>query len=278
MILPFRDDNPIHSTPYLTYSIIGLCVLIFLYQSGLGEQARQFIFTYGFMPGNFFNGMPRTGVEEIAPSLTLITSMFLHGDFMHLAGNMLYLWIFADNIEHILGRTRFAIFYLLCGVAAALSHGLLTPESMVPMVGASGAISGITGAYLLIYPKANIRILFFFYFFWRVFNVPAWVVLGMWFLFQFFGAAAAPADGPGVAFWAHIGGFLAGMLLIKPFLPKGETLFHAPHSRPWEMKSITPKPEQQSIARQHQILQSAQRRRGTWRHIGSNKTPKGPWE
>lgn len=228
MIFPFRDDNPVHETPYLTYGIIGLCVLVFIYQAGLPEQAlHDFITQHGFVPGRFFT----TPGDE---SFTLLSSMFMHGDIMHLAGNMLYLWIFADNVEVAMGRARFILFYLLCGLAAALSHGALIPDSTIPMVGASGAISGVLGAYLLLYPKANVRVFVALYFYWQAINVPAWVVLGLWFLMQFIGAAGSPADGPGVAFWAHIGGFVAGMALVRFFLRKNEHLFHGRHSRPWQ--------------------------------------------
>ena len=233
MFFPYRDDNPPHSPPYLTYGIIGICVAVFLYQLGLSpEEERAFITTYGFQPAAFFGDAPK----DFSPILALFTSMFMHGGFMHLAGNMLYLWIFADNIECVMGRGRFAAFYLLTGIAAALSHGLLDPASTIPMVGASGAISGVLGAYLLVFPKANVKVLVTLGII-TVLTIPAWVVLGGWFLMQFMGLAD---NGSNVAFWAHIGGFVAGMALVKFFLKPTETLFHRRETPPWRGHKVTP--------------------------------------
>jgi membrane associated rhomboid family serine protease len=233
MFFPYRDDNPPHSPPYLTYGIIGICVAVFLYQLGLSpEEERAFIMTYGFQPGAFFDGQDKA----FSPVLSLFTSMFMHGGFMHLAGNMLYLWIFADNIECAMGRGRFVAFYLLTGIAAALSHAALDTSSMIPMVGASGAISGVLGAYLLIFPKANIKV-FIMMLIITVVTVPAWIVLGGWFVMQFMGLAGGESN---VAFWAHIGGFVAGMLLVKFFLKPAETLFHKRETPPWRAHKVTP--------------------------------------
>lgn len=232
MFLPYRDDNPPHRLPLLSYSIIGLCVLVFLYQAGLPEgELMRFVTSYGFQPAAFFGDADK----DFSPTLALITCMFLHGDFMHLAGNMLYLWIFADNVECAMGKIRFAAFYVLTGVVAALTHGALEPSSAIPMVGASGAISGVLGAYLLLYPKANVKVLFGFYLYWRVLHIPAWIVLGGWFALQFFGAANAPAGEAGVAFWAHIGGFVAGLVCVKLFLRSDEHLLHARQHSPWQI-------------------------------------------
>ncbi len=261
MFLPFRDDNPHTITPVISYGLIATCVLVFLYQYGLGEQMRGFVLTYGFIPATLFEGAP----SPIPATATLFTSMFLHGDFMHLAGNMLYLWIFADNLEAVMGRARFIAFYVACGLIAALSHGALIPGSTVPMIGASGAISGVLGGYLLMYPKANVRVLMWFYIFVKVINVPAFVVLGLWFLMQLLSAAGTPGEGAGVAFWAHVGGFVAGMVLIKLFLPRGEHLFHARHSAAWETRTVE---------RQHD---ETRKRKGPWGYQKDPWDKKGPW-
>jgi membrane associated rhomboid family serine protease len=269
VFLPFRDDNPVHETPVVSWALIGICIAVFLYQSGLAPQAmRDFVLTYGFIPASFFEGAARPVQAEIAPSASLFTSMFLHGDFMHLAGNMLYLWIFADNIEAAMGKLRFIMFYVLCGLIAALAHGMLTPGSAIPMIGASGAISGVLGAYLLMYPKANVRVFMWLWIFIRVISVPAGIVLGLWFLMQFLGAANA-GDGPGVAFAAHIGGFVAGMVLVKPFLRRGETLFHERHSMPWETRSVKREDTQFSETR---------KRKGPWGYHQNPWDKKGPWQ
>jgi membrane associated rhomboid family serine protease len=155
---------------------------------------------------------------------------------MHLGGNMLFLWIFGDNIEDSMGHFRFAIFYLICGTAAALTQGFLNTDSEIPMIGASGAISGVLGAYLLLHPKATIKVLLFFGIIFWIAHVPAMVVLGVWFASQLVNAALAPADVPGVAFWAHIGGFVAGMALIPVFKDKYLPLFQAARTKPFELE------------------------------------------
>jgi membrane associated rhomboid family serine protease len=160
----------------------------------------------------------------------------MHGGFLHLGSNMLYLWIFGDNIEDSMGHLRFLVFYVLCGVAAALSQGLLDPASEIPMVGASGAISGVLGAYFLLHPGATVRVLVFFGFFATVAHVPAVIVLGLWFLLQLFSGFATPSDAGGVAFWAHIGGFVGGMVLIPVFKQRRVHLLEKPHHRPFEME------------------------------------------
>jgi membrane associated rhomboid family serine protease len=162
--------------------------------------------------------------------------MFMHGGWMHLGGNMLFLWIFGDNIEDSMGHFRFAVFYLLCGVAAALIQGLLNTDSEIPMIGASGAVSGVLGAYLLLHPRASVKVLLFFGIIFWIANVPAILVLGIWFLGQLVNAALAPSDVPGVAFWAHIGGFVAGMALIPLFKDKYLPLWQAARSKPFELE------------------------------------------
>jgi membrane associated rhomboid family serine protease len=168
----------------------------------------------------------------IPPVMTVFTSMFLHGGWMHLIGNMWYLWIFGDNVEQAMGRARYIVFYLVTGVAASMSHILSNVNSHLPSIGASGAISGVLGAYLLLYPRARVQTLIFLGFFIRVFSIPAGFVLGFWFLLQLLsGSSAGNQDAGGVAFWAHIGGFIAGMLLVPLFKQRNVRLLNAPRYR-----------------------------------------------
>ena len=215
-MIPIRDENPTQGTPYVTLGFIAINVLVYLYQLVLPAQ-EELIFTYryGVVPalltGAFPPPPPLAGFPQ---PLTLITSMFLHGGFFHLAGNMLYLWIFGNNIEDRLGPVRFVAFYLLGGVLAGLAHVLAGPDSQLPMIGASGAIAAVLGAYFLLYPRTNVVVLIWFFFFVQLIRVPAVIVLGAWFLFQVLGSG-----GPGVAWMAHIGGFVVGLVLIRFFLP-----------------------------------------------------------
>ena len=219
-MIPFRDDNPTEITPVVTVTFIVLCVLVFIYEVSLSAEASEaFVYMYGAIPAVVF-GHVRLPQELVSlPAYgTLISSMFLHGGWMHLIGNMLYLWIFGNNIEDVMGHMKFIVFYMLCGVLAALSHALIDPQSNVPMVGASGAISGILGAYLLLYPHARVLVLIPLGFFSRLMYVPAGVVLGLWILMQMLsGGMSLGNEGGGVAFFAHIGGFAAGMVLIGLF-------------------------------------------------------------
>jgi membrane associated rhomboid family serine protease len=216
-MIPLRDDNPVRTTPVLTVALIAACVIVWFWQASLPSRtAEAAVYLLGFIPAVFF-GREELPVTWVPPAATLLTSMFLHGSFMHLAGNMLYLWIFGDNIEDRLGRGRFIAFYLICGAVAAFSQALPAVGSTVPMIGASGAISGVLGAYIVLYPRANVVVALpplVFY----TFRVPALVVLGMWFLGQLLSTlAAAPGEG-GVAFRAHVGGFVAGLVLIRFFV------------------------------------------------------------
>lgn len=219
-MIPFKDDNPTEITPFVTVTFIVICVLVFLYEISLPAQASEiFIYSYGAIPAVVFgNAQLPTELERLPSYGTLISSMFLHGGWMHLIGNMLYLWIFGNNIEDVMGHFKFIVFYIVCGVLAALSHAFIDPQSDVPMVGASGAISGILGAYLLLFPHARVLVLIPLGFFSRLMYVPAGLVLGLWFLMQLLsGGMSFGNQGGGVAFFAHIGGFLAGMLLIGVF-------------------------------------------------------------
>ncbi|MEL6549809.1 MAG: rhomboid family intramembrane serine protease [Pseudomonadota bacterium] len=228
-MFPIRDHNPSERIPYITYGLLIANLAIFLsYLPLFDDEARLFFFfrEYGLVPRAFVAG------EGLGP---LFTSMFLHGGWMHIAGNMLFLWIFGDNMEEAFGHLGFLLFYLASGVAAGLAQVAVDPASLVPMVGASGAIAGVMGGYLLLYPRARVDILLFLIVYIRVFVVPAWLMLGLWFGFQLV-AGVADEGGAGVAYWAHAGGFVAGFLLAIPaFLRMGgsrhwkRTEGHPPH-------------------------------------------------
>ncbi len=215
-MIPLRDDNPTERFPVFTISLIVINVLVFFYQFSLGKESGVFIYNYGMIP--YLVTHPNEIVEGIyfPAELTLFTSMFLHGGFMHLAGNMLYLWIFGNNIEDKLGHIGFLIFYVICGVLAGLAHLITAPNSQIPTVGASGAIAGVLGAYLIKFPRARILTLIWLGFFVRLVYIPAIVVLGFWFIFQLlFGLPTLGVEqGGGVAYFAHIGGFVAGLLFF----------------------------------------------------------------
>jgi|TARA_R110002072_G_scaffold283638_3_gene447250 membrane associated rhomboid family serine protease len=229
-MFPIADDNPTHSSPIVTWFLIAISVAIFAWQTSLPDSVVETVFiTYGAIPANIF-GSPTGAVLPFPPEMTLVSSQFLHGGLMHLGGNMLYLYIFGDNVEAAMGHLRFLAFYLVAGVVAALTHGALAQASGIPMIGASGAISGVLGAYLLLYPHARVRILFlplpipFF----KIFAVPAIIVLGIWFAIQFVSAAYSSPEGGGVAFWAHVGGFVAGMVLLPLFKQRGVPYWQSP--------------------------------------------------
>jgi len=232
-MIPLKDDNPTEITPVVTIGFIVMCVLVFLYEISLPPQMNEaFVYMYGAIPAVVF------GHVQLPPELmslpaygTLISSMFLHGGWMHLIGNMLYLWIFGNNIEDVMGHGKFILFYGICGILAALSHGAIDPESTIPMVGASGAISGVLGAYLLLYPRAQVLVLIPIGFFTQMIHIPAAIVLGLWFVMQVFsGGMSVGHEGGGVAFFAHIGGFIAGMALIGFFKHPHVRFFNKPHS------------------------------------------------
>ena len=227
-MLPLADDNPHGGRPIVTWLLMAACVLVFLWQVSLPERAAQeAVFAFGMIPALVFTDLRLDPELAIVPAwATLVTSMFLHGGFMHLAGNMLYLWIFGDNVEIAMGRVRYIAFYLVCGVAAALAQAMLDTESRIPMIGASGAISGVLGAYLLLFPRANVRVLMFP---WGMVPVPAVVVLGLWFLLQLLDGVSTPGGQGGVAFWAHVGGFVAGMVLLPFFKPAHVPYFARGH-------------------------------------------------
>lgn len=218
-MIPLRDDNPVSSTPYVSYGLIVACALVFAYQLTLSPQASQaFVYAFGVTPALLFDfAQLPASVAQVPAGATLITSMFLHGGILHLLGNLLYMWIFADNVEDRLGPGRFIVFYLLCGLAAALAQSLLEPRSEIPMIGASGAISGVLGAYLVLFPRARVLVAIPLVFILHIARLPAMAVLGLWFAVQLFSSFNSPAGEPGVAFAAHAGGFVAGLVLIFLF-------------------------------------------------------------
>ena len=219
-MIPLRDNIPHRNKPIVTIALLLLNVLVFLYQLSLGTRVASFMMTYGFIPVRFSSSM-----SVAAKFLPLFTSMFLHGGFLHLAGNCLYLWIFADNVEDRLGHFNFLIFYLACGVAASLLHALFNLSSDIPAVGASGAIAGVLGAYFLMFPRARVVTLLPLFIFWQIVEIPAFFFLGFWFIYQFlFGIVTLGSMGAGVAFWAHIGGFIAGILWV--ILLRGGRHYH----------------------------------------------------
>ena len=216
-MIPLRDDIPSAARPITTYLIIAICTAVFLYMLSLGSAPRveAFVFTYGAIPADITG---RAGDNPVRAYPTIISSMFMHGGWFHLIGNMLYLWIFGDNVEDLMGRVGFGIFYLGAGVAATLTHVFLNAGADVPLVGASGAIAGVLGAYLILFPRARILSLVPFGIFTRLMEVPALFFLPIWFLLQFLqGVADIGGTGAGVAWWAHIGGFVAGILLVPIF-------------------------------------------------------------
>ena len=216
-MIPLKDDNPTQGKPIVSYGIIGFCILIFLAQTGLSEtELRDFTYSYGLIP-SVLMGLDQlpNDLYRISPIGTIFTSMFMHGGWMHLIGNMLYLWIFADNIEDDLGTLNFIIFYFVSGVGAAMAQVLMDVNSQIPMIGASGAIGGVLGAYLINYPNARVLVLIPLGFFSQLIKIRALYVLGFWFILQFVNSfLTVSSSGGGVAYAAHIGGFVTGVVLI----------------------------------------------------------------
>ena len=218
MLLPLKDDNPTRITPYVTFVLIGLNLVGFFMelQTPSAEAQRKLIMSMGAIPVRFFY---ETRVPDyfLPPWMTIFTCLFLHAGWLHLGSNMLYLWIFGNNIEEYLGHARFAVFYLLSGIVATWGHMLLNQSSQIPLIGASGAIAGVLGAYLVLYPRHQVLCLFFLFFFIQMVKLPALWVLGFWFVIQLFqGTLSLGGTGSdSVAWFAHVGGFLAGFLLIR---------------------------------------------------------------
>ena len=216
-MIPLRDENPSGSFPRVTVGLIALNAALFVYELVLGSGWPDFMLQWGLVPQRITLAL-RFGDEPLVPALlTLVTSMFLHGGWLHLIGNMWYLWIFGDNIEDRLGHRRFVLFYLGGGLVAGLAQYIALPSSGLPTVGASGAIAAVLGAYAVTFPRARVVTLIPLFLFWPIVALPALVVLGLWFVFQFFSGALSLAwsGGGGVAWWAHIGGFVYGMAAMK---------------------------------------------------------------
>lgn len=226
-MIPLHDDNPTEIYPVLTVAIIIACTLVFLWEASLGtETAEATVYSLGVIPAVLLDRVQLPAeLVLVPPAATILTSMFMHGGLLHLAGNMLYLWIFGNNIEDAMGHLRFAVFYVLCGMAAVFGQVLQNPASEVPMIGASGAISGILGAYLLLYPRARVLVLVPIGFVMQLMRLPAGWVLGFWFLAQLLSSAISQGEA-GVAWFAHIGGFVAGMLLLPLFKRRNLRLFN----------------------------------------------------
>jgi|SRR5438094_155699 len=217
--LPLYDDNPSAREPVVTYVLIGLCVGAFLWQ--LGQDERAVLYSFGMIPAELFGLWHPPQVYQVIPAWwKLLTSMFVHGGWFHLIGNMLFLWIFGNNIEDVLGHGRYLLLYLCSGVVAAFAQALSSVGAHVPMVGASGAIAGVLGAYLLLYPYANVRVFVWIVIFFRIVNVPAWILLGLWFAIQLTSGLMRAPGMPGVAFGAHIGGFICGLVLVPLLRPR----------------------------------------------------------
>lgn len=213
-MLPLYDENPTKNFPALIITIMSANILVFLWGlSVLPADMNMVYYEFGMIPIDVSQS-PLRGTP------TIISSMFLHGGFLHLAGNMLYLWIFGNNIEDVLGKFRFILFYFVCGAIAAFCHVVINPDSNIPMIGASGAIAGILGGYMVLFPKAKVKTLIFLGFFITIIRIPALVLLLLWMGLQVFNSMAISAESGGVAWFAHIGGFIAGMVLILPFKNK----------------------------------------------------------
>jgi membrane associated rhomboid family serine protease len=220
-MIPIRDINPSGRFPAVTLAITLSCTAAFLLELAQGKGLNRFVQIYGLVPEIITYGLETGTLGFDGVVAPFITSMFLHGGWLHLIGNMWFLWIFGDNIEDTLGHFRFAAFYLLCGLAAGLTHYYLAPLSPVPTIGASGAIAGVLGAYLVRFPSARVVTLVPLGFFLQMTELPAWLMLGLWFLVQAIsGFVTLGATGGGVAWWAHVGGFLAGILLIHLVRPR----------------------------------------------------------
>jgi len=224
-MFPIRDHNPSDRTPFVTWALIAINILVFLSYfpalSGSDAQLMGFYSEWALVPADLLKG---------AENHTILTSMFLHGGWMHLIGNMLFLFIFGDNLEDLMGHVKFLLFYLLSGAAAAAGQIMADPGSTIPMVGASGAIAGVMGGYLLMFPRARIDILVIIIFLIKIFTIPAWLMLGIWFGLQLVNGLAMDVAGGGVAYWAHAGGFIAGVVLALPlFLRHGGPAFWTTH-------------------------------------------------
>jgi membrane associated rhomboid family serine protease len=237
-MFPYHDENETERTPVVTIALIALCVLVWVFFQGAGSEiaVAESVCNYGLVAAELTRSLQPGYSVPMGPGLSctvdsgheyehLLTSMFLHGGWMHLLGNMWFLWLFGNNIEDSMTRPRFVLFYLLCGLAAALLQVFTDPSSAVPMIGASGAISGVMGAYLILYPNVRVYTLLPLGFFSTTYALPAWVMLIYWAVLQLVGGLGATEGG--VAFWAHVGGFLAGIALVKLFARRDRVMVHS---------------------------------------------------
>jgi membrane associated rhomboid family serine protease len=210
-MLPLRDEIPSSRTPVVNYILIAINILVFVFQVMLGSSQESFVYQFALIPAQVTSGL------DVGDVLDVFSSMFMHAGLAHIGGNMLYLWIFGDNVEDAMGHGRYLFFYLIGGITASAAHILTNPGSQIPTVGASGAIAAVLGAYLVLYPQSRVATLIFIGYFIRMAMVPAVIVLGLWFVLQLFQGVLTlgAADVGGVAFWAHIGGFVAGLVLAK---------------------------------------------------------------
>lgn len=214
-MIPLKDDIPSSTFPYVTISIIAVNAAVFIYELTLGARAGEaFIYRTAAIPYEITHMLDLAPVSVVPPPLTLLTAMFVHGGLLHIGGNMLFLWIFGDNIEDAFGHVKFLLFYIFAGAVASLTHIMMEPASTVPMIGASGAVAGVLGAYFMLFPRANVKTLVFLFIFATFVRIPAVIFLGFWFIMQIFGLGY----GGGIAWYAHIGGFVAGALTAVMFL------------------------------------------------------------
>ncbi len=220
-VIPLRDANPSDRFPFVTIGLIVLCTLVYLYEASLGRGLSAFFADFALVPGQVSYGL-QSGEAGVAGTIQpFFTSMFLHGGWLHLIGNMWFLWIFGDNVEDRLGPGRFLLFYLFAGLGAGLAHYLIEPSSALPTVGASGAIAGVLAGYLVLFPRARITALVPLGFFLKLMDLPAWVLIGLWFVIQIgSGLLSLGWSEGGVAWWAHVGGFVVGAVLVRFFVPR----------------------------------------------------------
>jgi membrane associated rhomboid family serine protease len=220
-VIPLRDSNPSSRFPVATVALIAVCTLVYLYEASLGREVRSFVAAFGLTPGSVTYGLQAREIGFFGALQPFVTSMFLHGGWLHLIGNMWFLWIFGDNVEDSLGSGRFLVFYLLVGLAAGAAHYFVQPSSAVPTIGASGAIAGVLAGYMVLFPHARVTTLVPLGIFLQVMELPAVVLIGLWFALQIgSGLLSLGWAGGGVAWWAHVGGFLAGIVLVRLFVPR----------------------------------------------------------
>jgi membrane associated rhomboid family serine protease len=282
--LPLFDNNPTGRMPIISWLILAICVVVFLWQTGLSTTTEYELFLgFGVVPALLFGHQTLPdGLAAVSPWVSIFTSMFLHGGWLHLGSNMLYLWIFSDNVEDSMGPVKFIFFYGLCGVGAAICQSVIDPYSVTPMVGASGGIAGILGAFILLHPKAAVRVFMLILIFIRIISLPAWLVLGIWIAGQFVSAPTALSEGDGVAYFAHIGGFLTGMAMIPFFKYRDVPLFDKdrPEDTPeWSAQPISFSELKIEAAGRYPL---ASRRMGRNRGRGGSvpsvrRRKKGPW-